>query len=91
MFELARSPAVHARCRVRLGAGGLSHELGGGRWSCRRAWFGFEVVLEVLVEALEAWWVVLVAVVYWFPRLSEESMGLIDVGGVSVVGSVVVN
>ena len=31
------------------------------------------------------------SVVNWFPRLSEETVGFVDVGGVSVVGGVVVH
>ena len=54
MLELARPPAIHARCGVGLGAGGLFHELDGGGRTCRRTWFGFEVVLKVLAEALES-------------------------------------
>ena len=91
MLELARPPAIHARRGVGLGAGRLLHELGGGGRPDRSARPGIEVTLEVLEKGLKVRRVVLVSVVYWFPRLSEEPMGFVDVGGVRVVGSVVVN
>ena len=45
----------------------------------------------MLVEFVEAGWVVLVTVVDGFPSFPKQAVGLVNVGGVSVVSCVVVD
>ena len=91
MLKLARPPAIHTGRGVGLGAGSLLHELGSGGRTDRSAWLSVQVTLEVLPKFLKVRRIVLVSVVNWLPRLSEETVGFVDVGGVSVVGGVVVH
>ena len=45
LFELAGSPPVHARCRIRTGATGLLHQLRGGRWASWSALLSSKVIV----------------------------------------------